>query len=181
MLTRTHNNKTYNKGNNVKNVIISFISIDRPGLVDAISNVVRQYKGNWQSSSLHHMSGFFTGSIEVVIDGTKSAKLIATLKEIEGLECIIKAADHALHLKQPSVTLELTANDREGIIQELSSVIHKQGGNLLKVVSKTDTAAHSGQELFKAIVTVAVDHQHIDELVAAIESLADDLIVEVSR
>lgn len=165
----------------MQNIIISFISLDRPGLVDAISNVVRQHNGNWKSSSLHHMSGFFSGSIEIAVATDKSAQLVGALKEINGLESIIKIADNAQNVKQPSIILELTANDREGIIQEVSSVIHKQGGNLLKVVSKTEIAAHSGQELFKAKVTVAVDGQQIDELIDAIECLADDLIVDVSR
>lgn len=165
----------------MKNLIISFISLDRPGLVDTISNVVRQHNGNWKSSSLHHMSGYFSGSIEIVVPESKSPLLMNALKEIDGLESIIKVADNAQDVKQPSIILELTANDREGIIQEVSSVIHKQGGNLLKVASKTEIAAHSGQELFKAKVTVAVDGQKVDELIDAIECLADDLIVDVSR
>lgn len=165
----------------MKHLIISFISPDRPGLVDTISNVVKKYNGNWQSSSLHHMSSYFSGTIEIAVETSKSSLLINALKEIDGLESIIKIADNVKTDKRPSVILELTANDREGIVQEVSSVIHQQGGNLLKVVSKTETAAHSGQELFKAEVTVSVDDQKIDDLIDAIESLADDLMVDVSR
>lgn len=165
----------------MKNLIISFISLDRPGLVDTISNVVHQHNGNWQSSSLNHMSGYFTGSIEIAVEGSKSAHLINALKSIDGLESIIKVANNASNIEQPSVKLALTANDREGIVQEVSSIIHQQGGNLLKVVSNTETAAHSGQELFKAIVTVSLDVEQVDNLIDAIESLADDLMVDVTR
>lgn len=165
----------------MKNLIISFISPDRPGLVDTISNVVKKYNGNWQSSSLHHMSGYFSGAIEIAVESSKSSLLINALKEVDGLESIIKITDNAQENTQPSVVLELTANDREGIVQEVSSIIHQQGGNLLKMVSKTETAAHSGQELFKAKVTVSVDDQQVDGLIDAIESLADDLMVDVSR
>ncbi|WP_426360424.1 glycine cleavage system protein R [Pseudocolwellia sp. HL-MZ19] len=165
----------------MKNLIISFISLDRPGLVDTISNVVRQHNGNWQSSSLNHMSGYFTGAIEVAVEASKSQALINALNEIEGLESNIKVSDNGLNLAQPSIVLELTANDREGIIQEVSSIIHKQGGNLIKVVSDTETAPHSGQELFKAKVTVSVASEQIDNLTDAIESLADDLMVDVTR
>jgi len=165
----------------MKHLIISFISPDRPGLVDTISNIVSQYNGNWQSSSLHHISGYFSGTIEIAVEATKSTQLVDALKNINDLESIIKIADSNISDSTPSVVLELTANDREGIVQEVSSVIHQQGGNLLKVVSKTETAAHSGQELFKAKVTVSVNDQKIDELINAIESLADDLMVDVSR
>lgn len=165
----------------MKNLIISFISLDRPGLVDTISNVVRQHNGNWQSSSLNNMSGYFTGAIEMAVEVSKSQALINALNEIEGLESNIKVSDNGLNLAQPSIVLELTANDREGIIQEVSSIIHKQGGNLIKVVSDTETAPHSGQELFKAKVTVSVASEQIDNLTDAIESLADDLMVDVTR
>lgn len=165
----------------MKHVIISFISPDRPGLVDTISNTVKQFKGNWQSSSLHHMSGYFSGVIEIAIDSSNSDSLIAAIHNIDGLESNIKVADNIQNKVQPSVVLELTANDRSGIVQEISSVIHQQGGNLLKVVSKTENAAHSGQTLFKAKVTVAVNDTETDNLIEAIEGLADDLIVDVSR
>lgn len=165
----------------MKNLIISFISLDRPGLVDTISNVVRQHNGNWQSSSLNHMSGYFTGAIEVAVEAAKSQGLIDALNDIEGLESNIKISDNGRDQIQPSIVLEITANDREGIIQEVSSIIHKQGGNLIKVVSETEIAPHSGQELFKAKVTVTLDSQQIDKLTDAIESLADDLMVDVTR
>lgn len=165
----------------MKHLIISFISPDRPGLVDTISNIVRQFNGNWQSSSLNHMSGYFTGSIEIAIEESKSLELINAIKSIDELESIIKVADHNLITEAPAVVLELTANDREGIIQEVSSIIHQQGGNLLKVVSQTETAAHSGQELFKAEVTVSLSANQVDNLIDAIESLADDLMVDVTR
>jgi len=165
----------------MKHVIISFISPDRPGLVDTISNTVKQFKGNWQSSSLHHMSGFFSGVIEIAVEQVNSESLIKAIKDIDGLESNIKIADEITHAQQPQVVLELTANDRAGIVQEISSVIHHQGGNLLKVVSKTETAAHSGQELFIAKVTVSINDDKTDDLIEAIEGLADDLIVDVSR
>lgn len=165
----------------MKHLIISFISIDRPGLVDAISNTVKEFKGNWQGSSLHNMSGFFAGVIEIAIEEKNSDSLISALNSIEGLESNIKIAGELTPKAQPSVTLELTANDRAGIVQEISSVIHHQSGNLLKVVSKTETAPHSGQNLFKAKVTVLINEQKIDDLIEAIEGLADDLIVDVSR
>jgi len=165
----------------MKHVIISFISPDRPGLVDTISNTVKQFKGNWQSSSLHHMSGFFSGVIEIAVEQVNSEPLIKAIKDIDGLESNIKIADEIKNAQQPQVVLELTANDRAGIVQEISSVIHHQGGNLLKVVSKTETAAHSGQELFIAKVTVSINDDKTDDLIEAIEGLADDLIVDVSR
>lgn len=165
----------------MKHLIISFISPDRPGLVDAISNIVKQYQGNWQTSSMHHMSGFFAGVLEIAVSEQESINLINDINAIDELESIIKIASSHSDKQSPTIVLELTANDRAGIVQEISSVIHNQGGNLLKLVSRQESAAHSGQDLFKAKVTVVLDTNKVDDLIDAIENLADDLMVDVSR
>ena len=79
------------------------------------------------------------------------------------------------------LVLELTANDRAGIVQEISSTIHHHGGNLLKLVSTQEIAPHAGHELFKAKVTISVDKNTIDTMIDALENLADDLMVDISR
>ncbi|NQZ79422.1 MAG: amino acid-binding protein [Colwellia sp.] len=165
----------------MKHIVISFISPDKPGLVDTLSNIINQHKGNWQASSLHHMSGFFTGVLEVAVAKDHCQPLITELEAIKNLSTVIKVAEQEVKSQNPSIVLELTANDRVGIVQEISSVIHHQGGNLLKLVSKQESAAHSGAELFKAKVTISVDEKHIDDLIHGIENLADDLIVDIAR
>ncbi len=80
-----------------------------------------------------------------------------------------------------NLVLEITANDRAGIVQEVSSVIHHQSGNLIKLVSSQDSAAYSGQDIFKAKVQIAIADKSIDDLVYALEQIADDLMVDISR
>lgn len=162
-------------------LIISFISPDRPGLVDTISNIIAKHQGNWQTSSLHHLSGFFAGVIEVSVTSEQSDSLITQLKEIADFNCQIEKATPSKSKTDADLVLELTANDRAGIVQEISSVIHEQGGNLLKLVSGHASAPHSGHELFKAKATISVEQVKIEPLVEALEDLADDLIVDISR
>jgi len=165
----------------MKHLIISFISPDRPGLVDTLSNLVKQHQGNWQTSSLHHLSGFFSGVIEVALPQEQSAHLIEQLHNINEFKCFVESASETKSNEHADIVLELTANDRGGIVQEISSVIHKQGGNLLKLVSSHDNAPHTGQQLFKAKATIAVADSGIDGLIETLESLADDLMVDISR
>jgi glycine cleavage system regulatory protein len=165
----------------MNHLIISFISPDRPGLVDAISNAVSQHQGNWQTSSLHHLSGYFAGIIEIAVSTEQSASLINTIQSIKDFKCQIETASANNSNTPADIVIELTANDRSGIVQEISSVIHTQGGNLLKLVSSNDSAPHSGQELFKAKATISVAENTVDNLIDALERLADDLIVDISR
>ena len=165
----------------MKNLIISFISPDRPGIVDELSKSVKSHQGNWQTSSLHHLSGYFTGVIELSIESDKADGLIDTLLSIPNFKCNIETTTPPESPTESDIVLELTANDRVGIVQEISSVIHHHGGNLLKLVSGHEGAAHSGQDLFKAKITIAVDEGSLNNLVTALEGLADDLMVDITR
>lgn len=165
----------------MNHLVISFTSPDKPGLVDKLSNVIKHHQGNWQTSSLHHLSGFFAGIIEVAVIPEQTDALIDALKSLSGFNMNIEVCSVDSPKVSANLVLELTANDRSGIVQEISSTIHQQGGNLLKLVSSQESAAHSGQDLFKATATIVIDKNAIEPLITQIESLADDLMVDISR
>ncbi|MEY8199754.1 MAG: ACT domain-containing protein, partial [Colwellia sp.] len=145
----------------MNHLIISCIGPDKTGLVDTLSKVISKHQGNWQVSSLHHLSGFFAGVIEVAVASEKSESLISELKAINGLSCQIEVAEPDLPDVVSNLVLEITANDRAGIVQEVSSVIHHQNGNLIKLISSNDSAAHSGQDIFKAKAEIAIDDKSV--------------------
>ncbi len=165
----------------MNHLIISCIGPDQTGLVDTLSKIISKHQGNWQVSSLHHLSGYFAGVIEVAVASEKSESLINELKTMTGLSCQIETAEPNLPKVVSNLVLEITANDRAGIVQEVSSVIHHQNGNLIKLVSSKNSAAHSGQNIFKAKVQIAIDDKSVDGLIGALEQIADDLMVDISR
>ncbi|NQY49908.1 MAG: amino acid-binding protein [Colwellia sp.] len=165
----------------MNHLVISCIGPDQTGLVDTLSKIIAKHQGNWQVSSLHHLSGFFAGVIEVAVVSENTEKLISELKAINGLSCQIEMAEPNLPQVVSNLVLEITANDRAGIVQEVSSVIHHQSGNLIKLVSSQDSAAYSGQDIFKAKVDIAIADKSIDDLIHALEQIADDLMVDISR
>jgi glycine cleavage system regulatory protein len=165
----------------MNHLVISCIGPDQPGLVETLSKIISKNQGNWQVSSLHHLSGFFAGVIEVAVASENSENLMSELKAISGLSCQIEMSEPNLPKEVSNLVLELTANDRTGIVQEVSSVIHHQSGNLIKLVSSQDSAAHSGQDIFKAKVQISIADKSIDDLIAALENIADDLMVDISR
>lgn len=165
----------------MNHIVISCIGPDRTGIVDTLSTIINRHKGNWQVSSLHHLSSFFAGVIEVTVDKKNTHALISDLKNIAGLSCQIELAESNLAQVNTNLILELTANDRVGIVQEISSVIHQQGGNLIKLVSSQSSAPHTGQLMFKAKVQIAMREDNLDELISALEHIADDLMVDITK
>jgi len=164
----------------MNHLVISCIGPDKTGIVDSLSTIISRHHGNWQVSSLHHLSGFFAGVIEVAVAQKDTKTLVADLNKINGLTCQIEIAESTLEQVNSHLILELTANDRAGIVQEISSVIHHQGGNLIKLVSSQSSAPHTGQLMFKAKVQVEMKEDNLDDLVSALEHIADDLMVDIT-
>ena len=164
----------------MNHLVISCIGPDRVGIVDTLSTIISRHNGNWQVSSLHHLSTSFPDVIEVAVDKKNTEALTADLKDIAGLSCQIALAEPNLAQVSTHLVLELTANDRAGIVQEISSVIHHQGGNLIKLVSSQSSAPHTGQLMFKATAQVAMKDDNLDELISALEHIADDLMVDIT-
>lgn len=165
----------------MNHLVISCIGPDKTGLVDSLSKIINNHQGNWQVSSLHHLSGFFAGVIEVAVDERNCQDLMTALQKMSGLHCQIELVKNEAEKVNTSLMLELTANDRAGIIQEISSVIHQQGGNLIKLVSSQQSAPHTGQLMFNAKVQIAMNESDLDELIEALEHIADDLMVDITR
>ncbi|REL32114.1 glycine cleavage system protein R [Thalassotalea euphylliae] len=162
-------------------LVISFVGKDQPGIVDQLSAIIQQHQGNWQNSSLHHLIGTFAGVIEVSASANDIQALDSALKQLPDLQVQTQITSTADSDEQAAITLELTANDRQGIVQDISSVIHHQGGNLIKLVSKQGAAPHTGQTMFNAKAQIQVNQTQLDELICALENLADDLMVDISQ
>jgi len=165
----------------MNHLIISCIGPDRSGLVDTLSKIIKKHQGNWQVSSLHHLSGFFAGVIEVAVSKDNTRLLTEDLSTITDLHCKIELAKPNIIPLNDMLMLDLTANDRAGIVQEISSVIHHQGGNLIKLISTPSSAAHTGQVIFTAKAQIAINNESVEHLVEALEQIADDLMVDITR
>jgi glycine cleavage system regulatory protein len=77
------------------------------------------------------------------------------------------------------VELRLTAQDRPGIVHEISAVLARLGANIVELETRTDPSAWSGAEMFhaKTRLTLPEGLTH-DALQAALEALSGDLMVD---
>ncbi|QOL27017.1 amino acid-binding protein [Thalassotalea sp. LPB0316] len=165
----------------MKHLVISFICDDKPGLVDALSRTISEHQGNWQTSSLHHLSGKFAGILEVSVDESQYAPMTTALEQLTDFNLQLVDAPNPTEKRGKSISLSLTANDRAGIVQDISSVIHQNHGNLIKLVSQQQSAPHSGQLMFTAKVIISVSENDVDSLIEALEAIENDLMVDINE
>ena len=81
---------------------------------------------------------------------------------------------------QQKVQIEITGNDKTGIVQELTQILNQFNLNIVKFDSYLETAPNWGGSLFKAnaLISIAADFD-LEKLQESLESIANDLMVDI--
>ena len=166
----------------IKNYILTLIGDDRPGLIESLAEVIKQQKGNWLESRLANLSGKFSGMVLVSIPEEQSAEFEAAILNLKdsGLSVRATLASNSSQVGRHTETMTVIANDRPGILSEVSAVLAKLSVNVEELNTDCTPAPMSSEMLFKAVAKINVpDSVSDDQLTEALEGLADDLFVEL--
>ncbi|MCC2604996.1 glycine cleavage system protein R [Planctobacterium marinum] len=164
----------------MKSIVITLVGNDKPGLIDSIAKAIAAAKGNWQASSFAHMAGHFAGFAEIQIPEENEAALLEKLQNHPDLKITLSQGISAQKTDLKNATIEIEANDRQGIVQELTNVLNRFNLNIVQFESECVSAPNWGSLMFKATaeVTLPVEVQ-TEDLRTALEGLSDDLMVEI--
>lgn len=165
----------------MKQLVLTIIGKDRPGLVEEISATILQHNGNWLTSNLSHLAGQFAGIIQVEIAETHLQAVQDALFALDGLEVKIESGDSQENTDAPeTLNLVITGNDRPGIVKELASVIRHKGANITHLNSRQQSAPNWGVPIFSAFATVSLPLGMCkDNVIDALEAITSDLIVDI--
>lgn len=162
--------------------ILSVIAKDKPGIVQVLSDVVLSNQGSWLESSLSRLGGQFAGIISVRIPDDNLNDFKRSLSEIlpEGITVKLHGFDEENNFDGKPATILVEANDRPGIIEEISSALVDKNVNVEKLVSQCHSASMAGYELFKAEIDVTLPKRFtVNKLQALLEKVSDDLMVTI--
>ncbi len=163
---------------------MTIIGPDRTGLVDSVASRVTEHGGNWLESRMSRLGGQFAGILRVEVPNEEQEGLVRSLKglEAQGLTVVI----HPDKAESPESErklnlLEITGQDRPGIVREISHVLASHGINVEELETERSSAAMSGEMLFKARATLHVpDSCDVPRLQKQLEKIAEDLFVDIS-
>lgn len=168
----------------VNQLVITVVGRDRPGLVEQLAATIAQHNASWQASNMSQLSGQFAGILQINVTGQNTQPLVQALDKLPDLQVLIAQGEAAAIENEPAkrhAALSITANDRAGIVSEISGVLAAHQVNVEKLETDTASAPNWGHALFKASLHLSVPVTISEgELTEALESLADDLMVELS-
>ena len=165
-------------------LVISVFAEDRPLLIQAVSDCVLQHDGNWLESSLSRLCGQFAGLVHIDVDEARRADLLHSLAQLEqqGIRVTEHSADGVVEEDDSvnAVEILVEANDRPGIIGEITQVLGLAGINIESLETGCESASMAGYTLFRAHMLLAMpDAMSEDDLDAIFASVSDDLMISI--
>ncbi|MGF1691305.1 glycine cleavage system protein R [Photobacterium kagoshimensis] len=163
----------------MKHLVITVIGKDRPGLVEQLSDVVYSNHGNWLSSSLSKLAGQFAGILHIEVASQHLGVLRAALSQIDALQIQIVEEQNETQAAAQLHHCCVTANDRPGIVNDVTTLLSQLGVNIDKLETNTQSAPNWGYPIFTAHFDLELPPAlGLDTVQQELENLADDLTVD---
>ena len=165
--------------------VITFISDDRPGLVEALSQVISTHGGNWLESRLSQLSGKFAGLISVSLPSEAADALREALIGLSeaGIHVSVTPCSGQAATEDHGRILRLTVlgPDRPGIVREIAAALSKRDINVVDLETYVSPAPMSSELMFHATVEAAVPNpDNLGELETTLDQIADEMHVDIT-
>jgi len=152
--------------------------------VEAVSDIVVRHGGNWLESRMAHLAGQFAGILRVDIPSDQVEPIRESLMQLKSasLQIVVVPTDSVAYepLLRP-LRLHLIGQDRPGIVREIAQVLAERGVNVEELHTECQSAPMSAEALFVATARLGVpDQLGLNELRAALELIASDLMVDIT-
>lgn len=165
-------------------LVITVLADDRPGIVEQLAATIAGAGGNWLESSMSRLSGKFAGLLLVSLPDEQQAALIAALKALENpaLKITVEVASLASSDDETGsmVGVEIVANDRPGIVEEISRLLATAQINVVSLETFCESAPMSAEPMFHAQAYLQLPEAiSVETLTELLEQLSADLMVEL--
>ena len=165
----------------MRTLVLTVLGTDRPGLVEAIANVIADAGGSWDRSHMSRLAGKFAGIVEATVPEESHDGTMAALHGLsaDGLLVEVESAEGADE-PSPQVALHLLGSDRPGIVREISSTMASLDVSIVELETETTSAPMAGELLFAARAVLQPPATlELDRVRAALEELANELMVDI--
>ncbi|GAB0062125.1 glycine cleavage system protein R [Pseudomonas syringae] len=166
----------------VDHLVVTLVAPDKPGQVERIARCIAEHGGNWLESRMSRMAGQFAGILKVGVEAENYDDLIKALNGLSAHGIRMLLAESVVETTDTTrmISMELVGNDRPGIVRDITRLLAGQGVNVEHLITNVSPAPMSSELLFHADAVLGVPQDlSLDDLQTALETLADDLMVEL--
>ncbi len=169
----------------LNNLLLTVISDDKPGIVEALAKAVSGQSGNWLESRLAQLGGKFAGVVHIAVPGENEQNLrqaLIALKDNGIWVSVEEYRDTAANTEAvQTAEFHAVGPDRPGIVREITQAFSSHKINLATIETSLSSMPYSGEPLFEAEGTLELptdlDLPHLQD---ALNAIADALAMDIS-
>ncbi len=158
-----------------KNLVISALGNDKPGLVNELSKAILDNSGNITESRMMVLGGEFTIMLLVTGNAECITNINSKLESIGktlGLTIIAKETQpQDTSQKRLPYQVTVVSMDHPGIVHDISDFFSSRNLNIEEIETKTYPAAHTGTPMFSLDMTISVPAD------SSVRTLRDEFII----
>lgn len=165
-------------------LVLTLIGPDRPGLVEALSRTLAAHQANWLESRMARLADRYAGILIASVPEAHASALREALERLAeaGLRVHVEVGLGAADLgEHRAVRLELTGQDRPGIVHEIAEALAALGVGIDELETRILSASWSGERLFECEAVLRVPASvRAGALREVLERLANELMVDLT-
>jgi len=163
-------------------LVLTIVARDKPGVVQAVSEVIADHDGNWMDSSMIRLGGAFAGIVRVAVPAERIAAFEAALAGLTGQGLAVTS--HDAGTPEPAggaaAHLALSGVDHPGIVRDVSSALANSGVSIEELSTEQFPGSMTGESMFSATARIVIPPDaDVDALRERLEMLAQDIMVEI--
>ncbi|TQV67815.1 cellulose-binding protein [Exilibacterium tricleocarpae] len=167
-----------------KDLVLTVISDDKPGVVETLAQTIAAHGGNWSESQLSHLAGKFAGILRVSASEENVAQLRRALDDLQTQSIKVVAEPAGTSAGRPPCrhyTFTALGNDRPGIVREIAQALSSRQINMEHLSTEYSSMPWSGEPLFSATGSLQVPTSvDIDDLTEQLDTIADELAIDIA-
>lgn len=163
-------------------LLLTAVGADRPGLVSALSEIVAGHGGNWLESRMARLAGAFAGIVLVDVREDAVDPLRHDLEGLAetGLRVTVTRTSERPDNDEAILVVRLIGHDHPGIIHNVTATMADLGVTIDDLTTDLREAPMGDGILFEAEVSCRITNATtIEELRAALESIASEIMVDI--
>jgi glycine cleavage system regulatory protein/folate-dependent phosphoribosylglycinamide formyltransferase PurN len=165
-------------------LIVTIIGPDRPGIVRLLADCAQRHGASWTTGQMSRLAGEFAGMVHFEVPPENLDALADALRGLEssGLHvAIAKSRNGATPSGLRGVSLELSGDDRIGIVSKLSHILAERGASIEHIQTELGAPDSFGRRAFKVSAHLLVpDALGNDELQQSLATLAQEMLGDIA-
>ena len=159
-------------------VIVSLLANDRPGLVQELAAACHQRRARWLNTKVSHLDGQLAVLIRLSAPEEEMAGIRGVFTGRSDLVATFNAPLCPVGEGSQDLTLRVDANDRAGIVNDITRLLDAQGVQLVSMESHSLGVSGVAQNIFTAELKLKLPEGIAPgDLAAELEALGDNLVV----